>query len=138
MADAATAPARPRTRPRTISMRRFSKAELDRGRSLYPEVDYWKPKTRSDCVDGDRPCLFVSCKWHLYLDVDPVRGSIKLNFPYLEPDELAETCALDVVDHGGATLERVGDLMNLTKERVRQIQRIAIRRVQAAMALEAW
>jgi len=45
-----------------------------------------------------------------------------LNFPDLEPWELEETCSLDVADRGGITLEEVGDILNLTRERVRQVE----------------
>lgn len=86
-----------------------------------PGVDYLRPKTRGECVDGDRPCPFVSCQHHLYLDVSS-NGSIKLNFPDLEVWELPESCVLDVADRGGATLEQVGVFMNITRERVRQIE----------------
>ncbi len=113
---------RSRTRARTISIRRLSKTELNRGRALYPEIDYWKPTRRSECKDMERPCPFVSCKYHLYIDVHPVRGSIKLNFPDVEVWEMTETCALDVAERGGITLEEVGEIMNLTRERVRQVE----------------
>jgi hypothetical protein len=36
--------------------------------------------------------------------------------------ELEHTCALDVADKGGITLEEVGAIMNLTRERVRQVE----------------
>jgi len=121
---------RSRARARTISIRRLSKAELNRGRELYPEDDYWKPKSRSECKDMDRPCPFVSCKYHLYIDVHPVRGSIKLNFPDVEIWEMTETCALDVADRGGITLEEVGEIMNLTRERVRQVETAGLARLQ--------
>jgi hypothetical protein len=81
-----------------------------------------RPKRREDCKCGTRPCLFVSCKHHLYLDVNPETGSIKLNFPDKEVWELEETCALDVADRGGITLEEVGDILNLTRERIRQVE----------------
>ncbi len=122
---------RSRQRARTISIRRLSKAELNRGRMLYPETDYWKPKTRMECKDLERPCPFVSCKYHLYIDVHPVRGSIKLNFPDLEVWEMTETCALDVADRGGITLEEVGEIMNLTRERVRQVETAGLAKLQA-------
>jgi hypothetical protein len=83
-----------------------------------PDID--RPKTRGDCLLGPRPCPFVGCRHHLYLDVLPT-GSMKFNFPDLEPDELTETCALDVADRGGATLEDAGALLNVTRERVRQM-----------------
>ena len=121
---------RSRARARTISIRRLSKAELNRGRELYPETDYWKPKTRSECKDMERPCPYVSCKYHLYIDVHPVRGTIKLNFPDVEIWEMTETCALDVADRGGITLEEVGEIMNLTRERVRQVETAGLARLQ--------
>ena len=49
-------------------------------------------------------------------------GAIKLNFPDLEVWEMTETCALDVADRGGTTLEEVGAIMNLTRERIRQVE----------------
>jgi hypothetical protein len=121
---------RSRARARTISIRRLSKAELNRGRELYPESDYWKPRSRSECKDMERPCPFVSCKYHLYIDVHPVRGSIKLNFPDIEIWEMTDTCALDVADRGGITLEEVGEIMNLTRERVRQVETAGLARLQ--------
>lgn len=121
---------RSRARARTISIRRLSKAELNRGRELFPETDYWKPTSRSECKDMERPCPFVSCKYHLYIDVHPVRGSIKLNFPDVEVWEMTETCALDVADRGGITLEEVGEIMNLTRERVRQVETAGLSKLQ--------
>ena len=83
--------------------------------------DTTRPKTRGECADVPRPCPFVSCRHHLYLDV--VGGnSIKFNFPHLEPHEMKESCVLDVADRHGATLEEVGELRNVTRERVRQVE----------------
>lgn len=81
-----------------------------------------RPQTRGDCRDAPRPCPWVSCKYNLYLDVSPETGAIKLNFPDLRVEELKHSCALDIADAGGATLEEVGELFNLTRERVRQIE----------------
>ena len=122
---------RNRARARTISIRRLSKTELNLGKQLYPEVDYWKPQARSECADMERPCPFVSCKYHLYIDVHPVRGSIKVNFPDVEVWEMTETCALDIADRGGITLEEVGEIMNLTRERVRQVETAGLAKLQA-------
>ncbi len=122
---------RSRARAKTISIRRLSKTELNKGRALYPEMDYWKPKMRSECIDMERPCPFVSCKYHLYLDVHPVRGAIKLNFTDVEVWEMTETCALDIADRGGITLEEVGEIMNLTRERVRQVETAGLAKLAA-------
>src|SRR5580765_7260786 len=96
-------------RARTISVKRMTKRELEIGRLLYPDVEgVERPVMREDCQGGERPCPFVSCKHHLYLDVSARTGAIKLNFPDLEVWEMTETCALDVADRGGTTLEEVG------------------------------
>ncbi|HSD20920.1 MAG TPA: sigma factor-like helix-turn-helix DNA-binding protein [Anaeromyxobacter sp.] len=86
------------------------------------EIEASRPRSRADCANGPRPCMFIACKHHLYLDVNPATGSIKLNFPDREVWELDETCALDVADKGGITLEEVGSIMNLTRERIRQVE----------------
>jgi hypothetical protein len=110
-------------RARTISVKRMTKRELELGRLLYPDVEEAeRPRTRAECAEGERPCPFVSCKHHLYLDVSARTGAIKLNFPDLEVWQMTETCALDVADRGGTTLEEVGAIMNLTRERIRQVE----------------
>ncbi len=110
-------------RAKTISVKRMTKRELELGRMLYPDVDeVERPRQRNECAEAMRPCPFVSCKHHLYLDVSARTGAIKLNFPDLEVWEMTETCALDVADRGGTTLEEVGAIMNLTRERIRQVE----------------
>lgn len=118
-------------RARTISVKRMTKRELEIGRLLYPEDDYWKPRMREECQDGPRPCPFVSCRHHLFIDVSPRTGAIKLNFPDLEVWDMGESCALDVADRGGTTLEDVGAIMNLTRERIRQVEVKALAKLEA-------
>src|SRR6476620_7779400 len=115
---------RRRTRPRskTIAMKRVKLSDLRAGALLYPPVEIDRPQTRADCAGEQRPCPWVACKHHLYLDINPETGSIKINFPDLEPWELKHTCALDVAERGGITLEEVGEIMNLTRERIRQVE----------------
>jgi len=124
-------------RARTISVKRMTKRELEIGRLLFPEQDYWKPRTRSECAEGLRPCPFVSCKHHLFIDVSARTGAIKLNFPDLEAWEMNESCALDVADRGGTTLEDVGAIMNLTRERIRQVEVKALAKLEALSDMDA-
>jgi hypothetical protein len=121
----------PRQRARTMSRkemaRQFRQQRAAGGadpelQALQAELDATRPKTRADCATGQRPCPYVSCKYNLYVDVNPKTGSVKMNFPDKELWELKDTCALDVADRGGITLEDVGDIMNLTRERVRQLE----------------
>ena len=125
-------------RARTISVKRMTKRELELGRLLYPDVEgVERPVNREDCQGGERPCPFVSCKHHLYLDVSARTGAIKLNFPDLEVWEMNETCALDIADRGGATLEEVGAIMNLTRERIRQVEVKGLAKLQGLEQMEA-
>jgi hypothetical protein len=124
-------------RARTISVKRMTKRELEIGRLLYPEEDHDKPKSREHCQNGARPCPFVSCKHHLFLDVSSRTGAIKLNFPDLEVWDMQETCALDVADRGGTTLEEVGAIMNLTRERIRQVEVKALAKLDALKEMMA-
>jgi hypothetical protein len=114
---------RDRPRSRTIAMKRLTREALRAGAIANPPVEgVERPQTRAECRDAPRPCPWVACKHHLYLDINPKTGSIKINFPELEPWELAHTCALDVADNGGLTLEEIGLITNLTRERVRQVE----------------
>jgi hypothetical protein len=111
-------------RKKTLSASRVSlRLVVAEGKHL-ETPPHWRPQTRGDCLSVPRPCPFVSCKHHLYLDVHR-NGSLILNFPDLEPDELPVTCALDVADGGAVTLEVAAELMNLTRERIRQLEIIA-------------
>jgi hypothetical protein len=101
--------------------------ELD---AVMREIEAQRPRERAECATGPRPCMFISCKHHLYLDVNPSTGSIKLNFPDKEVWELEHTCALDVADRGGITLEEVGSIMNLTRERIRQVETRGLARLR--------
>lgn len=106
---------------------------------LMPVLEQEFPRTRGECVDGPRPCPWWRCRFHLGADVDPETGSLKIYRPDLEPDELPESCALDVAARGGMTLEEVGELMNVTRERLRQLEvagLIQIRRVARERGLD--
>lgn len=114
---------RDRPRSKTIAMKRVTRAELAMGAMMYPPVEgVQRPRTRAECSQEARPCPWVSCKHHLYLDINPETGSIKINFPDLEPWEMKHTCSLDVADAGALTLEEIGFITNLTRERIRQVE----------------
>lgn len=97
-----------------------------------------RPKTRAECVDGVRPCPFVGCKHNMYLDASDATGAIKFNFPDLAPEEMPpeRSCVLDMVESNGAlTLESTGELMNMTRERVRQVEEKACLRLESSRRL---
>jgi len=111
-----------RVRSKTIAPKRLTRDERRLSELLVYPDDVERPASRHECSQMQRPCPFVSCSHHLYLDVNPETGAIKLNFPHLEVWEMAETCSLDVADRGGITLEEVGAILNLTRERIRQVE----------------
>lgn len=108
-----------------------------------------RPKYRSQCRNGPRPCPWVGCRYHLYLEVTDA-GTIR--WTHIEEDSLHRraipiedilrlvdktfddgypTCSLDLAEQGGMTLEDVGGTMHLTRERIRQIEAKALIKLKA-------
>ena len=137
-------------RPRTIGLRDLTRQAHSRRRtraSATDEVDdescdadvgpasgahAARPSCRAECRTLPRPCPFVSCRYHLGVDVTDT-GSLKINFPDRSTSDLPSTCALDVAERGGQSLEEVGSLLNITRERARQIEVAALRKIWAAL-----
>src|SRR5690606_33021797 len=95
----------------------------------------------AEAVYRSRPCIAVGCHHHLYLDVVAGTGNLKLTFPDLEPDQLEVSCVLDAAENQGMTLEQVAVLLNVTRERVRQIEvmaRTTLRNVEQSEELRAY
>ncbi|HYO96080.1 MAG TPA: sigma factor-like helix-turn-helix DNA-binding protein [Polyangiaceae bacterium] len=133
-----SASARRSLRSRSIRVARVGRDERERAarRSLELEASLQRPRLRNECQNGPRPCPYVACRHHLYLDVSPSTGTIKLNFPDLEVWELAESCALDVAESGAQPLERTSTLLNVTRERVRQIEAVALAKLHAERSVQ--
>ena len=43
---------------------------------------------------------------------------------------MEHTCALDIADRGGVTLEEVGEILNLTRERIRQVEVMGLEKLR--------
>ena len=80
------------------------------------------PKTRSDCLPGGsnsaRPCPYSRCEYHLSLYR---KKNAKVH-------SLA-SCVLDAADQDGLTLDEVGQLTGLVRERIRQIETTAVKKL---------
>ena len=101
----------------------ITQRDLAIGRFLYPErVSHLRPKTRADCKDSPRPCPWVGCRHHLYLELS---CSGHPREPDLEPWDLLESCALDVADRGEQGIPATAKALRVTGARVGQIQREA-------------
>lgn len=119
------------SRPVTLNIRRMSAAELES--TSEPGTDDLPPfpKTRGDCVEGPRPCIWARCRHHLAIEVSHV-GNIKFSFPdvFVEDMPPARSCSLDIADSGPQPLEEVGLLLGITRERVRQLEGLALAKIK--------
>ena len=114
-------------------MRRIIRIRLPIARSAIAAASEPLPASRDECRDGPRPCPFIRCRWNLYLDVLGPR-TIRMNFPHLHPWQVPpdRSCALDIAERGPATLSEIGDALGLTRERARQVESEALRKLRAA------
>lgn len=97
-------------------------------------VVHQRPRTRGDCLEGgvnaQRPCPWVSCKYHLLINVNDENGAVEEMAP--SPDKLPHTCALDVAEITDATgrqviLRSLEPCFGVHRERIRQLELRAIR-----------
>ena len=131
----------PRSRVVPVKVSRaVAQALMDANSSLIDDETRGKmsdrPLTRGDCVGGPRPCPWVGCRHHLGIEVTP-NGGLKLVRPDLEPWELEQTCSLDVADAGASTLDSIGRIVNLTRERTRQIELSGVRALRREITRRA-
>lgn len=86
---------------------------------------YQTPQTRRDCPDlKSGPCPHVGCVYNTYLEVDH-KGRLRIIHPDLPPTapERAEwSCALALAEQGPQDCGKIGEILNLSRERVRQIE----------------
>lgn len=83
------------------------------------------PETSAGCPGDRHSCAYFSCRHNLRLEVGGrSNGSI-----YHNPHG---GCALDYADSGPMTLEEIGYVMGITRERVRQIEAAALRHLKEA------
>lgn len=113
-------------RPKTRLAKRLTKEERRQSCLLEPWMNEKMPATRAECKYGERPCPYVRCRYHLALEVKS-NGSLSENFN--DVFEMEETCALDIAERGENTLEYIGERMNITRERVRQLETDALRKL---------
>ena len=110
-----------------------------------------RPRTRAECPKKAEGAAHVACPWascrhHLAVyatrEQPTWRGAVraprfKLVEPVFDEDGVIDlsgnvaTCSLDVADEDGATLDRIGDILGVSRERVRQIEQKALRSARA-------
>ena len=113
---------------------------------------HWRPRTRADCAEVPRPCPYVGCRHNLALEV---RGdsesihragvrSLSLRASAARVEEwsdaavlalshMEETCSIDVSEGGPVSLDKVGEILGISRERVRQIDKFARARLKVRL-----
>lgn len=135
---------RPHPKAASLGIGKLTRAEVEEKERIDADPELLallaaRPRLRSECAGGPRPCPYASCRYNLAIDVTD-RGAAKRNFPHLEIWQMRETCAWDVVDRGGVTLEEIGDLTNVSMQAASQTLEIAKRKIRDVVegGPEAW
>jgi hypothetical protein len=124
----------------TVNPKRLAKRKLQRDAVDYEEeiklAEKIKPKTWGECkrlgLAYDFPCPFISCAYSTLAEVKNdgaffINGSLNQDTGEISC-EPAQSCALAYTESKpeGGTLDDVGEVFGLTRERVRQIETVAI------------
>ncbi len=83
---------------------------------------------RYQCARIERPCPFVGCVHSMFLRITD-SGSIVFLFGTQEPWRMPaeQSCVLDIIEaKKHLTLEEIGDIWGLSRERIRQIEETAL------------
>lgn len=98
-----------------------------------PRATHWRPQRRSQCTE-DRPCPYVGCKFNLVLEIMMGGG---LRYTRGSPDDpLApwsgdvSNCMHDHMHEAGMTLDEIGVVLGMSRERVRQIEAVALTKIK--------
>jgi hypothetical protein len=86
--------------------------------------------TRGACRKLPGPCPHAVCRFNLTAERRDNRGAkpAELHLPVVH-----EACALEAADQGGMTLEEIATRLSLTRERVRQIELGALKKLWARL-----
>jgi hypothetical protein len=112
---------------RILSHQRIQADHDAKGKRALPM--HARPTNRNECRDAERPCPFVGCRYHLFLDI-MATGSIRFNFPGCEPADLIHSCALDIADAGRHDLQDIAVLYGMTRGRAVEILDEAVEKLR--------
>lgn len=84
-----------------------------------------RPTCRSECREGPRPCPWLQCRYHLWMEER--YGSVRLRVG-------AESCALDIAERGDeVTFTELGELLGVSQSRAHQICADALTKLRVAL-----
>ena len=87
------------------------------------------PLTRGECAAWTLPCRLTRCRYHL--DHDTRKGGRHTLKP-LRRRAVHENCSLNVADAGPHTFAEIAEVTGLTRERMRQVEDGALRKLRNA------
>lgn len=90
------------------------------------------PRNRCECDTLPRPCPNLGCKFHLWIDHKEF-ARLLASLATGKVNELPPSCVLDVAQEGEHSTEEVGAILGLTGERVRQIEKHSLGRLNSAL-----
>ena len=118
----------------TIMFTEPSRELLPEEKQLLKELP--RPRTRGDCIEMDRPCPWVGCRYHLFLEVTR-KGTIQTPVDPEDEEaiaaylhEMTYTCALDAAEEKDFTLEEIGEVLGVTHEGIRQVEAKALKKLE--------
>lgn len=97
-----------------------------------------RPTRRTQCIDGPRPCPYMSCRHHLGLDVED--GVVVLNRAIVDeevPIFGRPTCSLDLADVQLSPAD-VAELVGATIEEVVRIEQVFFELLEQKDEEEPW
>ena len=95
-----------------------------------PVLDDVVPLTRAECPAATEPCGHVLCRHHLWVDDRRTCTGSPRSVQSQAWGDPRQTCSLRVAELGPQTMEIVGVVLGLSRERVRQLEVAAIEQVR--------
>lgn len=90
-----------------------------------------RPKTRADCINGPRPCPWVGCRYHLFLEIrqgGQGNGKLYFRWPGKELNECEHTCALDLAEEPLTSYE-IAQILGVSHQAILYAERQALQRL---------
>ena len=91
--------------------------------------------THGACRQLPGPCPYAICRFNLTAETRDSRGAKPA---HASAPILREACALEAAEQGGMTLEEIAARFALTRERVRQIELSALRKIGRQLERDDW
>lgn len=85
-----------------------------------------QPRNRVECPPADVPCPFVACRYHVWTSTTLRQGVVVDVQVGRGWGDVKHTCALVLAEQGPRTMDQVGKILGVSRERVRQLEAGAI------------